>query len=102
VVAGLDAGDVRADGLDDTGSLVAEDAGQRERQAAARRPEVRVAQARGHDSDQGLVGAGLVELHVGEGEGRASGLDHGCASGGGHTAATGEGGGGVRVGRRRG
>jgi hypothetical protein len=77
-------GDGGADGLDDPGSLVPEYSGQRERQSAARDTEVGVAQAAGHDPDEGLVGAGCVELDVGEGEGRAPGLDHGCTGGGGH------------------
>ena len=77
-------GDGRADPLDDAGTLVAEHAGQRERQAARGHAEVGVAQAgRGHP-DEDLVGAGLVELDVDQGERGAAGLDDGGLGGDGH------------------
>ncbi|GKQ33790.1 hypothetical protein ALMP_03410 [Streptomyces sp. A012304] len=86
MVAGRDPGDGRADRLDDPGALVAEDTGQREGQPAARHAEVGVTQAGRHQPDEGLVRGGVVQDDVGEGEGRAAGLDDGGAGGDGHRA----------------
>ena len=69
MVAGRHRRDRRADPLDDAGALVAEHAGEREGQPAGSDPDVGVAQARGGHPDQDLVGAGLVELHLDQGEG---------------------------------
>ena len=84
VVAGRHRGDGRADPLDDAGALVAEHAGQREGQSARGHAEVGVAQAGGGHPDQDLVGAGLVELDLDQGEGGAAGLDDGGLGGDGH------------------
>ncbi|MQY39906.1 hypothetical protein SRB17_79340 [Streptomyces sp. RB17] len=85
VVAGFDAGHVRAYGLHDTGSFVAEDARQREGQSAARHGEVGVAQAGGDQAHEGLTRSGGVEFDVAKREGRSCGLDHCGVRGGGHT-----------------
>ena len=87
VVAGRHRGDGGADPLDDAGALVAEHAGEREGQPARGHAEVGVAQAGGGHPDQDLVGAGLVELDVDQGEGGAAGLDDGGLGGDGHGGA---------------
>jgi hypothetical protein len=84
LVAGGDRGDRGADGLDHAGTLVAEDAGQREGQGADRDAEVGVAETGGDDADDHLVGAGLVQLDVGQRERGAGGLDDRGGGGGAH------------------
>jgi hypothetical protein len=64
VVAGLDVGDVAADGLDDAGRLVAEDRGRRVRVLALHEVEVAVAAAGGAGLDEHLARSRLVDLDL--------------------------------------
>ena len=64
MITRLDGSDGAADLLDDPGSLMAENAGQRERQSAAGDAQVGVTEASGNHLDENLVPAKLVELDV--------------------------------------
>jgi hypothetical protein len=64
VVARLDVGHVRADRLDDTRGLVAEDGGRGEGVVAVDEVQVAVADAGADGADEHLVGERLVDLHL--------------------------------------
>ncbi len=68
MVADLDAADVGADRLDDPRALVAEHVREHLGGQEALEVDVGVAQARGDDADQHLVGPGAVELDLVEDE----------------------------------
>ena len=64
VITGLDVRNLRTDGLDDTGRLVAEHRRYRRRILALHEVEVGVAQSRGRRLHQHLVRADRADLHV--------------------------------------
>ena len=69
MVAGCEVVDGCADGLDDTGSLVAEDDGQLLRGRRGDHPEIGVADPGADEANPDLVRPGLLQVEVLEGEG---------------------------------
>lgn len=78
MIAGADPGHRGADRLHDARALVAEDSGQRERQAAGGDAQVGVADPGGDHADQHLVRARVGQFYFAQLEARAGGLDDGC------------------------
>lgn len=68
VIAGLDFGDLGSDGVDDAGSLVAEDGGALEGVEAVDAVEVGVANAAGGGVNADLVTDGVGDVDLAEGE----------------------------------
>src|SRR5207247_8128283 len=77
VIAGLDLGHVRTDGLDDAGGLVAEDRGGRELIVAVDEVKVAVAHAAGDRADEHLAADGLRDVDVLDGERLLGTVEHG-------------------------
>jgi hypothetical protein len=77
MVAGLHGRHGRTDPLNDTGTLVPEHAGQRERQPAAGDGEVGVAEAGGDHANEDFVCPQFVKVDVGQSERSATRFDDG-------------------------
>ena len=77
VVAGANARDLRSDGLDHAGALVTEDDGRQLRRPDRLHRQVGVADPGGGQPHEDLVGARLVELHLGDLERRRGAVGQG-------------------------
>ena len=82
MIAGLHVRDLRADGLDDAGRLVAEDGGHRVRVLALHEVEVGMAQSRGSGLHQHLVRTHRADLDVVDDQLAGDGFENGSFHGG--------------------